>query len=152
MIKDFLRVHYNGIDKEIWLFLWHKTFLDNNWNFDPIIPGHVRFFLHFVQFLKYITNIYPYKHNLRRFIWQCFPCNVTYQINLIINSLISLFYKKREIILRFPRDPLGNLKVQLRSKRLSLEFDFETMSNVLNIWVNNIITNLIALKVNRKVT
>ena len=35
---------------------------------DPIIPGHVRFFLHFVQFLKYITNIYPYKHNLRRFI------------------------------------------------------------------------------------
>lgn len=26
MIKDPMKVHFNAVDKEIWLFLWHNIF------------------------------------------------------------------------------------------------------------------------------
>ena len=40
-IYSLMRIYYNGIDKEMWLFLWHSTLSNDNWNYDDnIIPGH----------------------------------------------------------------------------------------------------------------
>ena len=40
-IYSLMRIYYHEIDKEMWLFLWHATLSNDNWNYDDnIIPGH----------------------------------------------------------------------------------------------------------------
>lgn len=36
-----MRIYYDVVDKEIWLFLWHTTFQDRIMT-DNIIPAHIR--------------------------------------------------------------------------------------------------------------
>lgn len=62
----------------------------------------------------HINNMYPHK-GLSSLIWQCFPCNLTYQIKLI--SLTSLLQGERQISWDFP-GTLGNFIVTLWSKRI----------------------------------
>lgn len=84
MVKDLIRFHYNVIDMEILLSLWHTQHF-------KIITGITKtfqIFKNFMQFLEHIihTNINTTLKSLVLLLfWQCFSCNLTHQINLIIS-------------------------------------------------------------------
>lgn len=69
MAKNLMRVCYknNAIDKDMWLFWWHKTFkiimgiMTTN-----IMLGHIdnEGFNSYTFWSTYIHGIYPYKYNI----------------------------------------------------------------------------------------
>lgn len=88
---------------------------------------------------KGIDNVYQLQLisgipiHISMYVQQCFPTNLTWQLNLI--SFTSLFSKVREKFFEIFRDPLGNLKVSLRSERL------------FRIWFGKVLTVLKGLNI-----